>query len=485
MSLALKYRPKHFNELVGQESVAKTLSLALESGRLAHAYLFSGLRGSGKTSSARIFARALQCEKGITSAPCDACPSCVESLQGSHLDTIEMDGASNRRIEDVRGIIEQSKYKPSLGRFKIFIIDEVHMLTKEAFNALLKTLEEPPAHVKFILATTDPFKLPATILSRTQQFHFKKIPPKAVVAHLKFIFEKEGVSFEEPALEMLARSGGGSLRDTLTLAEQAISYGDQSVSALATSQMLGLVDSRVLEEFFNALVAGASVENFLHTLTEYDTAMVLEEMARFLRDAMFSQKLPISVLEPFMNAIAQAQPLLNYGADGDFVLALSTLKMQAHLQQSVQSTTSKPTPATQAAPQATQPPHQAPTPQPQQAALDSQVQPKELFQQFIAKIESANAELGRVFRKVLAFQSFDNGVLLLHSSADESANVLLRQHYKALIVPCLKEVFGAHARIETDKSKPRPLEQFKENNPSLMRAMQDKLGTTDGKVEDC
>ncbi|GMB95494.1 DNA polymerase III subunit gamma/tau [Helicobacter sp. NHP22-001] len=500
MSLALKYRPKHFNELVGQESVAKTLSLALESGRLAHAYLFSGLRGSGKTSSARIFARALQCAKGISATPCDSCPSCAESLQGSHLDTIEMDGASNRRIEDVRGIIEQSKYKPSLGRFKIFIIDEVHMLTKEAFNALLKTLEEPPAHVKFILATTDPFKLPATILSRTQQFHFKKIPLKAIVAHLKLIFEKEGVDYEEPALEMLARSGGGSLRDTLTLAEQAISFSNQNVSALATSQMLGLVDSRVLEEFFSALVAGKSVENLLQSLAEYDTAMVLEEMARFLKEAMLSQKLLLSVLEPFMSAIAQAQPLLNYGADGDFVLALSTLKMQASLQQ---PQTAQAQPTQIATPKTT---HQAPQPQqatlhpqptpttqalqtahknPAQSTRPPQADPKELFKQLIAKIESTNTKLGRVFRELLVFKSFDNGILFLHSNADESASLLLREHYKTLIVPCLKEVFGANARIETDKSKPKPLEQFKENNPSLMQAMQDNLGTTDGKVEDC
>ncbi|WP_233706422.1 DNA polymerase III subunit gamma/tau [Helicobacter heilmannii] len=482
MSLALKYRPKHFNELVGQESVAKTLSLALENGHLAHAYLFSGLRGSGKTSSARIFARALQCAKGISSTPCDTCPSCEQSLQGSHLDTIEMDGASNRRIEDVRGIIEQSKYKPSLGRFKIFIIDEVHMLTKEAFNALLKTLEEPPAHVKFILATTDPFKLPATILSRTQQFHFKKVPMKAVVAHLKFIFEKEGVGYEEAALEMLGRSGGGSLRDTLTLAEQAISFCNQSVDALATSQMLGLVDTKVLEEFFSALVAGKSVENLLQSLAEYDTAMVLEEMARFLKEAMLGQKLPLSVLEPFMSAIAQAQPLLNYGADGDFVLTLSTLKMQASLQQSTpQSLAPTQSPTLKSTPQAPQTAHKSPA----QTTQPPQADPKELFQQLTAKIESANAKLGRVFRELLVFKSFDQGVLSLHSNADESASLLLREHYKTLIVPCLKKVFGANARIETDKSKPRPLEQFKENNPSLMQAMQDKLGTTDGKVEDC
>lgn len=172
--LALKYRPKHFSELVGQESVAKTLSLALDNQRLANAYLFSGLRGSGKTSSSRIFARALMCEKGPKAVPCDTCTQCQSTLNNHHIDIIEMDGASNRGIDDVRNLIEQTRYKPSFGRYKIFIIDEVHMFTTEAFNALLKTLEEPPNHVKFLLATTDALKLPATILSRTQHFRFKK-----------------------------------------------------------------------------------------------------------------------------------------------------------------------------------------------------------------------------------------------------------------------------------------------------------------------
>jgi len=176
LALARKYRPATFDDLIGQDSVSQTLSLALDGNRLSHAYLFSGLRGSGKTSTARIFAKALLCEEGTTSHPCGLCTHCVMAAENRHMDIIEMDAASNRGIDDIKDLIEHTKYKPSSARYKIFIIDEVHMLTTQAFNALLKTLEEPPDFVKFILATTDPLKLPATILSRTQHFRFKKIP---------------------------------------------------------------------------------------------------------------------------------------------------------------------------------------------------------------------------------------------------------------------------------------------------------------------
>ncbi|MBR6953163.1 MAG: DNA polymerase III subunit gamma/tau, partial [Campylobacter sp.] len=208
-ALALKYRPKNYNELIGQDTIAKSLTHALNSGRLSHAYLFSGLRGSGKTSSARIFAKALLCEKGPTGNPCEECASCIMANEGRHIDIIEMDAASHRKIDDIRELIEQTKYSPASARFKIFIIDEVHMLTKEASNALLKTLEEPPSYVKFILATTDPLKLPVTVLSRTQHFRFKPIPKNAVVAHLERILNNENIKYQKEALEILARSGSG------------------------------------------------------------------------------------------------------------------------------------------------------------------------------------------------------------------------------------------------------------------------------------
>ena len=191
-ALALKYRPKNFDELIGQEAVSKSLIHALDEGRISHAYLFSGLRGSGKTSSARIFSKALVCEKGPTSRPCEVCPQCVMANESRHMDIIEMDAASHRKIDDIRELIEQTKYAPAMARYKIFIIDEVHMLTKEAFNALLKTLEEPPSYVKFILATTDPLKLPTTVLSRTQHFRFKQISKYSIVKHLEFYPQQRG-----------------------------------------------------------------------------------------------------------------------------------------------------------------------------------------------------------------------------------------------------------------------------------------------------
>jgi DNA polymerase-3 subunit gamma/tau len=208
--LALKYRPHRFEDLVGQSTVSQTLSLALDSSRLSHAYLFSGLRGSGKTSTARIMAKALLCSNGPTSKPCEVCPNCVSANLNRHLDIIEMDAASNRGIDDIKDLIEHTKYKPSSARFKVFIIDEVHMLTTQAFNALLKTLEEPPAFVKFILATTDPLKLPATILSRTQHFRFNKIALSDVIHHLSHILNEENIDFEKKA---------ESLADSLLLAE--------------------------------------------------------------------------------------------------------------------------------------------------------------------------------------------------------------------------------------------------------------------------
>ena len=224
MVLALKYRPKRFEEIIGQDSIVKTLVNSLDKNRLAHAYLFSGLRGAGKTTTARIFAKSLQCERGPTSNPCEKCENCIMANENRHIDIIEMDAASNRKIEDIRELIEHTKYKPSAGKYKIFIIDEVHMLTNEAFNALLKTLEEPPEYVKFIMATTDPLKLPATILSRVQHFRFNKIKNSIIENYLIKILAKEGIDFDEEALRLIVKSAKGSVRDSLTLLDQAIAF---------------------------------------------------------------------------------------------------------------------------------------------------------------------------------------------------------------------------------------------------------------------
>ncbi len=332
--LALKYRPKHFSELVGQESVAKTLSLALDNQRLANAYLFSGLRGSGKTSSSRIFARALMCETGPKAVPCDTCIQCQSALNNHHIDIIEMDGASNRGIDDVRNLIEQTRYKPSFGRYKIFIIDEVHMFTTEAFNALLKTLEEPPSHVKFLLATTDALKLPTTILSRTQHFRFKKIPENSVISHLKIILEKEQVSYETSALEKLAHSGQGSLRDTITLLEQAINYCDNAITESKVAAMLGAIDRSVLEDFFQSLINQdeARLQERYAILENYETESVLEEMMLFLKAKLLSpDSYSILLIERFFKIIMSSLSLLKEGANASFVLLLLKMKFKEAL----------------------------------------------------------------------------------------------------------------------------------------------------------
>ncbi|MDE6979361.1 MAG: DNA polymerase III subunit gamma/tau [Helicobacter sp.] len=330
-ALAIKYRPKTFSELIGQDAISQTLSLALDSGRLGHAYLFSGLRGSGKTSSARIFAKSLNCDKGPTSTPCGECENCRAAASGRHLDIIEMDAASNRKIDDIRDLIEQTRYAPAMGRYKVFIIDEVHMLTKESYNALLKTLEEPPNYVKFILATTDVFNIPPTILSRTQHFRFKKIPQKIVVAHLETILSKENIEGDTQALEMIARSGNGSLRDALTLLDQAIIYSKGHLNATLVAQMLGILDPEILQRFFDAMLRGGRDEVFaiLEMLEGYECEMVLEEMGLYLKDVLKDPNAPLSLplLDRFFRILTDSTQLLFLNANNSFVLTLTALKM--------------------------------------------------------------------------------------------------------------------------------------------------------------
>ncbi|EJF07662.1 DNA polymerase III, subunit gamma/tau [Thiovulum sp. ES] len=332
--LALKYRPKNFDELVGQESVSKTLKFSLQNNKIGTGYLFSGLRGSGKTSSARIFAKTILCENRIDSIPCEECENCKMANSGSHIDIIEMDGASNRKIDDIRDLIDQTQYNPSVGKFKIFIIDEVHMLTKEAFNALLKTLEEPPSYIKFILATTDPLKLPPTILSRTQHFAFKKIDFNLVVEHLKKIMKLERVEFENEAIETISRSGGGSLRDTLTLLQQAIVFSGDKLKNSNVIEMLGLVDPSILENIFS-LVKDKNREKLLlkiRELGEYETETVLEQFIKFLKEKLFENEIPIAEIEKIFTALNDGKVLLSTGADNEFVLYLTFLKMISDVQ---------------------------------------------------------------------------------------------------------------------------------------------------------
>ena len=251
--LARKWRPKSFTELVGQEHVVRALGNALKQQRLHHAYLFTGTRGVGKTTLARIIAKALNCETGITDAPCGKCTACTEIDSGRFVDLVELDAASNTQVDNMRELLENALYAPSSGRFKVYIIDEVHMLSRNAFNAMLKTLEEPPAHVKFILATTDPQKIPVTVLSRCLQFNLKQIPQQQIAERLRFVLEAEQVAFEPAALALIARAAQGSLRDSLSLLDQAIAHGGGRVDEASVRAMLGAVDQQHLYAILDAL----------------------------------------------------------------------------------------------------------------------------------------------------------------------------------------------------------------------------------------
>ncbi len=468
--LALKYRPKHFSELVGQESVAKTLSLALDNQRLANAYLFSGLRGSGKTSSSRIFARALMCEEGPKAVPCDTCPQCQSALNNHHIDIIEIDGASNRGIDDVRNLIEQTRYKPSFGRYKIFIIDEVHMFTTEAFNALLKTLEEPPSHVKFLLATTDALKLPATILSRTQHFRFKKIPENSVISHLKTILEKEQVSYETSALEKLAHSGQGSLRDTITLLEQAINYCDNAITESKVAEMLGAIDRSVLEDFFQSLINQdeARLQERYAILENYETESVLEEMMLFLKAKLLSpDTYSILLIERFFKIIMSSLSLLKEGANAGFVLLLLKMKFKEALKLKAlddaileleQSKESAFQPLNQNANAFKQeitdkiekPEKRESTETPQTPMLSAKDRIfHNLFKQVQTLVYERNYELGAVFEKNIRFVDFDSQTKTLtwESLATNKDKELLRERFK-IVKSIVDGVFGKGENIK-------------------------------------
>ena len=330
-ALALKYRPKSFEQLIGQDAVATSLAHALDSGRLSHAYLFSGLRGSGKTSTARIFAKALLCDKGPTGKPCEVCDNCVMANEGRHIDIIEMDAASHRKIDDIRELIEQTKYHPASARFKIFIIDEVHMLTKEASNALLKTLEEPPSYVKFILATTDPLKLPVTVLSRTQHFRFKPIAKSAVVAHLEQILKTENIAYEEGALEILARSGSGSLRDTLTLLDQAIIFSREGITQRAIADMLGLLDPAKIGEILDVVLRQdrAGAIEIIKEVENYNAETIIDEMIANLKDKFLRRDAKFSLLmyERFFRILAGAKSMLAISPDNTYAISMMIFMM--------------------------------------------------------------------------------------------------------------------------------------------------------------
>ncbi len=279
----------------------QALSNALAQNRLHHAYLFTGTRGVGKTTIARIFAKSLNCATGITATPCGSCSACTEIDSGRFIDLIELDAASNTQVDNMRELLEGALYAPTNGRFKVYIIDEVHMLSKSAFNAMLKTLEEPPAHVKFILATTDPQKIPVTVLSRCLQFNLKQLPPALILAHLQYVLEQEGIAFEHGALALLARAAQGSMRDALSLLDQAIAYSDARVGEATVRDMLGAIDRGYLYDLLQMLLArdGAGLLRVADDMAMRSLAFdaALQDMATLLHRIALAQAVPQAIAD--------------------------------------------------------------------------------------------------------------------------------------------------------------------------------------------
>ena len=310
--LARKWRPRTFEDMVGQEHVLQALVHALEHQRLHHAYLFTGTRGVGKTTIGRLLARCLNCETGITPNPCGECDSCKEILEGRFVDLIEIDAASRTGVDDMRELTDNVQYAPSRGRFKVYLIDEVHMLTNQSFNAFLKTLEEPPEHVKFLLATTDPQKLPVTVLSRCLQFNLKRMTPEHIVGHLKHVLTEETIPFEEPALWLLARAADGSMRDALSLTDQAIAFGNENLSASDVSNMLGTIDQRDIERIVSTLVErdGPGLLAEISRISEFapDYGVILADLLSLFHRVTMEQVVPGSADNSLGDA-AQVQAL--------------------------------------------------------------------------------------------------------------------------------------------------------------------------------
>ncbi|MDP2829013.1 MAG: DNA polymerase III subunit gamma/tau [Sulfuricellaceae bacterium] len=299
--LARKWRPKSFAELVGQEHVIKALSNALDQQRLHHAYLLTGTRGVGKTTVARILAKSLNCETGITSKPCGICQTCREIDSGRFIDLLELDAASNTGIDNMREVLDNAQYAPTAGRFKVYLIDEVHMLSKQAFNSMLKTLEEPPEHVKFILATTDPQKIPVTVLSRCLQFNLKQMPPAAIIGHLSAVLEREAVTFELPALQILARAAQGSMRDALSLLDQSIAYGGGKVDEDQVRAMLGAIDQGYLFDLLEKL-ADSDAQGLIALAGQMETRSLsfdaaLQDLGALLHQIALAQTVPEAIVE--------------------------------------------------------------------------------------------------------------------------------------------------------------------------------------------
>ena len=486
-ALALRYRPRNFSELVGQEAVSTSLTHALDENRLTHAYLFSGLRGSGKTSSARIFSKALVCDHGPTSRPCEQCANCIAANEGRHIDIIEMDAASHRGIDDIKGLIEQTKYAPAAARFKIFIIDEVHMLSTPAFNALLKTLEEPPPYVKFILATTDPLKLPATVLSRTQHFRFKQISKQNIVKHLEYILNNERIAYDSGSVELLARSGSGSLRDTLTLLDQAIIYAKGELTQGKVADMLGLLDPKRIDDILALVMSGDKTEllKVVSELESYDAEMIIDEIianlkANFLNGNDYS----LLLYERFFRILSQAKGMLSVSGDNGFALtlmffmmieALNLKSIDDMLEETINEAPPKPSASERISVSKKEIALQAPT---SEVVIPAKNPQEQTYERFVAKIYDRDYSLGECFERCNEFDGLQDGELRLRYAASEEDKSFLRKNWN-VIQAILKASFEGDVKIKTVQASSGAAEAKTEN----LNASEQKSENTDARDE--
>lgn len=396
--LARKWRPKRFAELVGQQHVVNALSHALETGRVHHAFLFTGTRGVGKTTIARIFAKSLNCESGTRQDPCGHCSTCIDIDNGRYPDLIEIDAASHTGVDDVRALIENAQYMPSRGRTKVYLIDEVHMLSKSAFNALLKTLEEPPEHVKFLLATTDPEKLPVTVLSRCLQFNLRRLEPEQIAGQMRHILSAEAMAFDDEAIEQLAVSADGSLRDGLSLLDQAIAATGGRLQGEAVRAMLGTVDRSRIEQLLTALSArnGEALMSAIDDIAAFapDFGQVLDRLAQALHEiqlrqlvpayvasssrvsiAAFAESLSPTLVQLWYQMAVMARRDLNFAPSARTGFEMGLLRMLAFMPADSAAVSGASIPAIQKpAPPAAVVPAQAPAPAPVKSAISPPAQ---------------------------------------------------------------------------------------------------------------
>lgn len=500
--LARKWRPKTFAQVIGQEHVVRALTNALEQQRLHHAYLFTGTRGVGKTTLARIIAKALNCETGITPTPCGVCTACTEIDKGRFVDLLEVDAASNTQVDAMRDLLDNAQYAPTAGRFKVYIIDEVHMLSRSAFNAMLKTLEEPPAHVKFILATTDPQKVPVTVLSRCLQFNLKQMVPSSIAGHLESILQQESIPATPTALNLLARAAEGSMRDALSLLDQAIAYGAGSVNEQEVRAMLGAIDQDYLFNLLEAMIRGDGIgllrqaEIMDERSLSFDTA--LQELALLLHHIALAQSIPESVsadipervrilqLAQAMSA-EDAQLYYQIATLGRRDLALAPDEFSGFCMTLLRMLAFAPN--QQPAPRANPPPaaatanHAATTSQPAESiatAAESPADPVALLAatfdgNWRGFVDTIKPGFAKTLAQNCALINFDDQHLLLN--VPQAQKHLLEPKFQEMLKSLLKDRFGTHLyiRIEAGDSTNTPAAQISEEKAVRQASAEESL----------